>query len=82
MDKQAWAYDKLWHACQNALFVIDFLIRGCDDDYEGRYDKERLEGVAKELRAALEYREGINERLEKPDTAEIIWRDRYKPREG
>lgn len=55
---QAWAYDKLWHACQNALFVIDHLLTNCVPS-----DKQRLERVAEELRAALEYHEGIDERL-------------------
>lgn len=57
--------DKLWHACQNALFVIDSLIT---DYAKDRYTlpkphEERLTRVAEELRAALEYQEGINERL-------------------
>ena len=52
MIEDTMKFDKLYHACSNALYVVEHLLTTCTED-----DKETLRAVREELRAALNYQE-------------------------
>ena len=53
MIEDTMKYDKLYHACNNALFVVEHLLRTCTER-----DKGTLRAVREELRNALGYKPG------------------------